>query len=46
MNGTDPAVDEAIRLQPAMVQFLQQTMFEAAPMEQSLTDMAAVLAQS
>ena len=46
MSGSDPAVDEAIRLQPSMVQFLQQTMFEAAPMEQSLTDMAAVLGQS
>lgn len=45
-SGSDPAVDEAIRLNPSMVQFLQQTMFEAAPMEQSLTDMAAVLAQS
>lgn len=46
MSGSDPAVDEAIRLQPSMVQFLQQTMFEAAPMDQSLTDMAAVLGQS
>ena len=45
MSGSDPAVDEAIRLQPSMVQFLQQTMFEAAPMEQSLVDMAAVLEQ-
>ena len=45
MSGSDPAVDEAIRLQPSMVQFLQQTMFEAAPMEQSLLDMAAVLEQ-
>lgn len=45
MSGSDPAVDEAIRLQPSMVQFLQQTMFEAAPMEQSLVNMAAVLEQ-
>lgn len=45
-SGSDPAVDEAIRLNPSMVQFLQQSMFEAAPMENSLTDMAAVLAQS
>lgn len=44
-SGSDPAVDEAIRLQPSMVQFLQQTMFEAAPMEQSLADMASVMAQ-
>ena len=45
-SGSDPAVDEAIRMQPGMVKFLQQTMFEAAPMEQSLADMAAVLGQS
>lgn len=45
MNGSDPLVDEAIRLQPAMARFLQQTMFESASMEQSLADMAAVLGQ-
>lgn len=45
-GGSDPAVDEAIRLQPSMVHFLQQTMFDAAPMEPSLVDMAAVLQQS
>lgn len=43
VSGSDPQVDESIRLQPAMVAFLQQTMFEAAPMDQSLADMAAVL---
>ncbi|WP_370680823.1 flagellar protein export ATPase FliI [Comamonas sp. GB3 AK4-5] len=45
-SGSDPAVDEAIRLQPAMVNFLQQSMFDAAPMESSLVDMAAVLEQA
>ena len=45
VNGSDPLVDEAIRLQPAMATFLQQSMFEAATMEQSLVDMAAVLGQ-
>jgi len=43
VNGSDPLVDEAIRLQPAMANFLQQTMFESAPMEQSLAEMAAVV---
>lgn len=43
VNGSDPQVDEAIRLQPAMANFLQQTMFESAPMEQSLAQMAAVV---
>ena len=43
VNGSDPQVDEAIRLQPNMSKFLQQTMFEAAPMEQSVADMQAVL---
>ncbi|WP_375575065.1 flagellar protein export ATPase FliI [Paracidovorax oryzae] len=43
MSGSDPALDEAIRLQPAMAAFLQQDMFEAAPMQDSLHAMAAVL---
>jgi len=43
MSGSDPALDEAIRLQPAMAAFLQQSMFEAAPMQESLHSMAAVL---
>jgi flagellum-specific ATP synthase len=30
-HGSDPALDEAIVLQPAMQQFLQQDMYEAAP---------------
>ena len=44
MSGSDPQLDEAIRLQPAMASFLQQNMFEAAPMADSLDAMAAVLA--
>ena len=43
MSGSDPALDEAIRLQPQMAGFLQQDMFEAASMDQSVTAMASVL---
>jgi len=43
MSGSDPQLDEAIRLQPAMAAFLQQDMFEASSMDESLTAMAAVL---
>jgi flagellum-specific ATP synthase len=43
MSGSDPALDEAIRLQPQMAAFLQQDMFEAASMDQSVAGMAAVL---
>jgi len=43
MSGSDPALDEAIRLQPQMAGFLQQDMFEAASMDQSVTAMALVL---
>ena len=43
MSGSDPELDEAIRLEPAMAAFLQQDMFEAASMDESLTAMAAVL---
>ena len=43
MSGSDPALDEAIRLQPQMASFLQQDMFEAASMDQSVGAMAAVL---
>jgi len=43
MSGSDPQLDEAIRLQPTMAAFLQQDMFEAASMDESLTAMAAVL---
>ncbi|MGB3450688.1 MAG: flagellar protein export ATPase FliI [Giesbergeria sp.] len=43
MSGSDPLLDEAIRLQPAMVGFLQQDMFEAATMQESCNAMADVL---
>lgn len=43
MSGSDPALDEAIRLQPAMVAFLQQDMFEAASLPHSVEGMATVL---
>jgi len=37
--GSDPVLDEAIALQPGMIQFLQQDMQEAAPMEQALAEL-------
>ena len=37
--GSDSMLDEAIALQPGMLQFLQQDMFEAAPMEQTLAEL-------
>ena len=43
MSGSDPALDEAIRLQPQMAACLQQDMFDAASMDQSVAAMAAVL---
>jgi len=43
MAGSDPQLDEAIRLQPGMVAFLQQDMFEAAPMDSSIAAMDQVL---
>jgi flagellum-specific ATP synthase len=45
MSGSDPALDEAIRLQPQMAAFLQQDMFEAASLDASVAGMAAVLGQ-
>ena len=41
-QGSDPALDEAISLHDGMAHFLQQDMFEAAPMEQVLPHMAQV----
>jgi len=43
MSGSDPLLDEAIRLQPAMAGFLQQGMFEAASMDESCHAMAVLL---
>ena len=43
ISGSDPLLDEAIRLEPQMASFLQQNMFDAAPMNASVADMAQVL---
>ena len=43
MSGSDPQLDEAIRLQPGMVGFLQQNMFEGAPLDDCLAAMGHVL---
>lgn len=45
MAGSDPALDEAIRLQPLLADFLQQDMFEAASLGDCLDAMAQTLAQ-
>ena len=42
--GSDPALDEAIRLQPAMTAFLQQDMHEGAALGASIGAMAGTLA--
>ncbi|RYY80422.1 MAG: FliI/YscN family ATPase, partial [Comamonadaceae bacterium] len=42
-QGSDPALDQAIALQPTMVEFLQQGMHEAASMEQCQDALAAVV---
>ncbi|RZM03917.1 MAG: flagellar protein export ATPase FliI [Variovorax sp.] len=43
--GSDPALDLAIRMHPAMTALLQQDMHQPAPMDQSLEAMAQVLEQ-
>ena len=43
MNGSDPALDQAIQLQPAMERFLQQGMQESSSLEDSCLRMAEVL---
>ena len=43
MSGSDPALDQAIQLQPAMEKFLQQGMLEASSLEESCLRMAEVL---
>ncbi|MDQ1260196.1 MAG: flagellum-specific synthase, partial [Pseudomonadota bacterium] len=45
LSGSDPLLDEAIRLQPVQQAFLQQGMFEAAPFEDSIGAMDAALQQ-
>ena len=46
MSGSDPLLDEAIRLQPAMVGFLQQDMFESATLDESVVEMVTALGMS
>lgn len=43
VSGSDPGLDEAIRLHDAMAEFLQQDMFESATMENSLGAMMAAV---
>lgn len=45
VSGSDPGLDEAIRLQPGMAEFLQQDMYEAAPMDDSVDALADALGQ-
>ncbi len=40
-SGSDPALDEAIKLHDAMAKFLQQDMFEASTLDASVREMAA-----
>jgi flagellum-specific ATP synthase len=42
-HGSDPALDEAIRLAPGMAEFLQQDMYQRAPLVQSIQQMAIAL---
>ena len=44
-SGSDPALDEAIRLQPAMTAFLQQDMYEATALAPSIGAMRQALGQ-
>lgn len=43
VHGSDPAMDEAIRLHDAMTAFLQQDMYAAASLEDSVGQMAATV---
>ncbi len=43
MRGSDRAMDQAIALHDPMMRFLQQDMFEAASMQESVTDLTATL---
>ncbi len=44
--GTDPAIDQAIALQPAMESFLQQDIGEKAPYTQALSQLNATMANN
>ncbi len=41
--GSDPALDQAIRLQPVMSAFLQQGMYQAAPLSTSVQAMTQIV---
>jgi flagellum-specific ATP synthase len=43
VGGSDPALDEAIKLHDAMAKFLQQDMFESATLEASVDEMMATI---
>jgi flagellum-specific ATP synthase len=43
VHGSDPGLDEAIRLHEPMEEFLQQGMYEAASFEESVQRMAATI---
>jgi flagellum-specific ATP synthase len=43
VHGSDPAMDEAIRLHEGMTAFLQQDMFAAAGLEESVAQMTATI---
>lgn len=45
-RGTNPQIDEAIQLQPALHQFLSQKPHESVAMEQSLMDMIQIFKRS
>ncbi len=38
-NGSDPRIDEAIDMQPRLLDFLQQDMHECVPLDQSLAEL-------
>jgi len=44
--GADPGLDEAIRLNDGMTEFLQQGMYEAAPLDDSLRAMTRVISKA
>jgi flagellum-specific ATP synthase len=46
VSGSDPGMDQAIALHPAMEAFLQQNMHEAAPLSDSTAMMQAVMGAS
>lgn len=43
VGGSDPALDEAIKLHDAMAKFLQQDMFESATLEASVDEMMTTI---